>query len=83
MPAYHAEARVRINNRRYPRTAGVFVSGYLVTADQSKISDARQAVNVTRALRDKIWIDTKTRRWPKVGDRLRFGSITLGDFIGA
>lgn len=83
MPAYHAEARVRINNRRYPRTAGVFVSGYLVKADQSKISDARQAVNVTRSLRDKIWIDTKTRRWPKVGDRLPFGSINLGEFIGA
>jgi len=83
MPAYHAEARVRITNRRWPRTAGQHVFGFLVRADQTKIEDARQAINVSRSLRDKIWIDTKTYRRPKVGDRLRYGSINLGEFIGA
>jgi len=83
MPAYHAEARVRIKNRRWSRTAGAYVSGFFVRADQSKIEDARQAINVSRSLRDKIWIDTKTYRWPVVGDRLSFGSVKLGEYIGA
>jgi hypothetical protein len=83
MPAYHAEVRVRIKNRQWPRTAGDWVCGFFVKADQSKIEDTRQAINVSRSLRDKIWIDTKTYRWPEVGDRLRYGSINLGEFTGA
>jgi hypothetical protein len=83
MPPYHAEARVRIKGRQWPRTTSTFVGGYFVKADQSKIEDARQAVNVARSLRDKVWIDTKTYRWPQVGDRLPYGSINLGEFIGA
>lgn len=83
MPAYHAEVRVRIKNRQWPRTAGDWVCGFFIKADQSKIEDTRQAINVSRSLRDKIWIDTKTYRWPEVGDRLRYGSINLGEFTGA
>lgn len=82
MPAYHAEVRVGIVSRQYPRTAGRYVNGFFVKAPQQGIADSRQAINVARSLRDKIWIDTKIHRLPFVGDRLRMGELRVGEFIG-
>uniref|UniRef100_UPI0035691016 hypothetical protein n=1 Tax=Aquicoccus sp. TaxID=2055851 RepID=UPI0035691016 len=81
-PAYHAEVRVGIVSRQYPRTAGRYVNGFFVKAPQQGIADSRQAINVARSLRDKIWIDTKIHRLPFVGDRLRMGELRVGEFIG-
>jgi hypothetical protein len=83
MPPYHAEVRMRIKGRLAPRTAGPFVNGYLMTGNRKPIADVREAVRVSKSLRDKILLDTKTWRFPRAGDRLKVGMVTLGRFIEA
>jgi hypothetical protein len=80
MPAYHAEVLTRIKGRRHPRTAGAFVNGFIVGASVKPVSDAREAVMVSKSLRDKVLINTKTYRLPRAGDRRQIGSIKIGEF---
>lgn len=81
MPAYHAEVLARIKGRRWPRTAGRYVNGFFVAVSRCPIEDARAAVRVAKALRDKLLINTTTYRLPRVGDRLPVGSIDIGAYI--
>jgi hypothetical protein len=83
MPPYHAEVRMRIKDRLAPRTAGPFVNGYLMTGNRKPIADVREAVRVSKSLRDRILLDTKTWRFPRAGDRMKVGTVTLGRFIEA
>jgi hypothetical protein len=83
MPPYHAEVRTRITGRKSPRTAGPFVNGYLMTGNRKPIADVREAVRVSKSLRDRILLDTKTFRFPRAGDRLKVGTVTLGRYIAA
>lgn len=83
MPPYHAEVRTRIKGSQAPRTAGSFVNGYLMTGNRKPISDVREAVRVSKSLRDRILLDTKTFRFPRAGDRLRLGTVKIGTFIEA
>jgi hypothetical protein len=81
MPAYHAEVLTRISGRQYPRTAGRFVNGFLVTASRKPIENAREAIMISKSLRDKILIDTMTYRLPKAGDRHDVATIKVGEYI--
>jgi hypothetical protein len=81
MPPYHAEVRTRIKGTQAPRTAGLFVNGHLMTGNRKPIRDVREAVRVSKSLRDRILLDTKTWRLPRAGDRLKAGTVTLGRFI--
>jgi hypothetical protein len=81
LPPFHAEIRTRISGRQAPRTAGLFVNGYLITGDRRPIGRVREAVRVSKSLRDRILLDTKTWRLPRAGDRLKAGTVTLGRFI--
>jgi hypothetical protein len=83
MPPHHAEIRTRIKGSQAPRTAGLFVNGYLMKGDRQPIAQVREAVRVSKSLRDRILIDTRTVRFPRAGDRLRVGTVTLGRFIEA
>jgi hypothetical protein len=83
MPPYHAEVRTRISGTQAPRTAGPFVNGYLMTGNRKPIADVREAVRVSKSLRDRILLDTRTWRFPRAGDRLKVGTVTLGRFIEA
>ena len=83
MPPYHAEIRTRISGAQAPRTAGLFVNGYLMRGNRRPISAIREAVRVSKSLRDRILLDTKTYRLPRAGDRLKTGTVTLGRFIAA
>lgn len=83
MPPYHAEIRTRISGTQAPRTAGLFVTGHLMTGNRKPISAVREAVRVSKSLRDRILLDSKTYRLPRVGDRLKSGTVTLGRFIAA
>ncbi|MFN4140249.1 phage tail protein I [Aestuariivirga sp.] len=83
MPPFHAEIRTRISGTQAPRTAGLFVTGHLMTGDRRPISQVRAAVRVSKALRDRILLDTRTYRLPRVGDRPKAGTVTLGRFIAA
>lgn len=81
LPPFHAEIRTRISGKQAPRTAGLFVNGFIMTGDRSPIGRVREAVRVSKSLRDRILLDTKTWRLPRAGDRLRTGTVTLGRFI--
>jgi hypothetical protein len=81
MPPYHAEVRTRIKGRLAPRTAGPFVNGYLMTGNRKPIMDIREAVRVSKSLRDRILLDTRTWRFPRAGDRLKVGTVRLGHFF--
>ena len=81
MTPYHAEARTKIVGRSVPRAVGPYVNGYFVSSDQKMIADVRNAVRITKSLRDKVLIDTKNYRRPRPGDRFKLGEITLGQFI--
>jgi hypothetical protein len=83
MPPYHAEIRTRMSGTQAPRTAGLFVTGHLMTGNRKPISAVREAVRVSKSLRDRILLDSKTYRLPRVGDRLKAGTGTLGRFIAA
>jgi hypothetical protein len=83
MPPFHAEIRTRISGTQAPRTAGLFVTGHLITGDRRPIGRVREAVRVSKSLRDRILLDTKTFRFPRAGDRLKVGTVTLGRYIAA
>lgn len=81
MPAYHAEASVRLLGRRPWRIAGRFVQGFVLSTSKKPIADARHAVRITKSLRDKILIDTKTHRAIRAGDRQKVGQAAVGGYI--
>jgi len=83
MPPYHAEVRTRIVGRHLPRTAQQFVNGFLLRGNRKPIADVREAIRVSKSLRDKILLDTKTFRRPRAGDRIKVGTLTLGRYIEA
>jgi hypothetical protein len=83
MPPYHAEVRTRIMGKKPSRAVRLFVDGFLLTGDRRPISKVREAVRVSKSLRDKILLDTKTYRFPRAGDRLKVGTVKIGTFIEA
>ena len=83
MPPYHAEVRTRIKGKKPSRSVSLHVDGFLMTGDRRPISRVREAVRVSKSLRDKILLDTKTYRFPKAGDRLKVGAVRIGTFIEA
>lgn len=81
MPAYNAEANVRLLSNRPWRIASRFVQGHVVATSKKPIADARQAVRITKSLRDKILLNTKTFRAVRAGDRQRVGQTVVGQYI--
>jgi hypothetical protein len=81
MPAYHAEANIRLPGRRPWRVTGRFVQGFVISTTKKPIADARHAVRITKSLRDKILIDTRTHRAIRAGDRQKVGQAAVGGYI--
>lgn len=81
MPAYHAEASVRLLGNRSWRITGRFVRGHLVSTSKKSIADARHAVRITKSLRDKVLLNTKTFRAIRPGDRRKVGQTSVGAYI--
>lgn len=81
MPAYNAEASVRLLSKRPWRVASRFVQGYVVSTSKKPIADARQAVRITKSLRDKVLLNTKTYRAIRPGDRQKVGQTAVGEYI--
>ncbi len=52
-------------------------------AHQIALQEMVEAVRVSKSLRDRILLDTRTFRFPRAGDRLKLGTVTLGRFIEA
>ncbi len=81
MPPYNAEANVRLLGKKPWRITGRFVQGHLVATSKKPIADACQAVRITKSLRDKILLNTKTFRAVRSGDRQTVGNTVVGEFI--
>lgn len=81
MPAYNAEASIRLLGKRPWRIASRFVKGYVVSTSKKPIADARQAVRITKSLRDKVLLNTKTFRAIRPGDRQKVGQTAVGEYI--
>lgn len=81
MPAYTAEANVRLLGKRPWRVTSKFVQGYVVSTSKKPIADARQAVRITKSLRDKVLLNTKTFRTIRSGDRQKVGQTAVGEYI--
>lgn len=82
MPPHTAEVRVSITGRRSRWTLGRFVYGFPVAQPGDGIRDARQAVAASKSLRDKVLLDTRNWRPPRVGDRVGLGDdVKIGQLI--
>ena len=81
MPAYHAEASIRLPGRRPWRVAGRFVQGFVISTTKQPIADARHAVRITKSLRDKVLLNTRTHRAIRAGDRPKIGQAAVGGYI--
>lgn len=81
MPPYNAEASVRLRGSRPWRITSKFVQGYVVSTSKKPIADARQAVRITKSLRDKVLLNTKTFRAIRPGDRQKVGQTAVGEYI--
>lgn len=81
LPAYWAEARIRMNGQQRRRETWRFVNGYLRQHSTDNIDRTVEAVRQSKALRDKILVNTKTRRQVRVGDRNKLGQFAVGQFV--
>lgn len=81
MPPYTAEVRVEITHRRSRWTTGRFVWGHPVKQPRDDIRDTRRAIVTSKALRDKILLNTRNWRPPRPGDRAAMGDLKLGQLI--
>ena len=83
MPAFHAELTVEIRGKRPKRAVGRFVFGFFVKADQTPLNKALDALRSSKALRDTIQINTKTKRTIRAGDPMKVGAVRVGELISA
>ena len=81
IPAYHAEVQIAVRGRRCWRVASRFVAGHLAAASRAGLRDARAGAKRSMAARDRVKIDTITRRPLRVGDRARVGRAKVGQII--
>jgi hypothetical protein len=81
VPAYLAEASIRLLGRRPWRVAGRFVQGFVISTTKQPIADARHAVRITKSLRDKVLLNTRTHRAVRAGDRPKIGQAAVGGYI--
>jgi hypothetical protein len=82
MPPYHAEIEVKVPGRRSRWHFDRFMRGHAKPADTERLEAARRAVKVAKARRDKILIDTTTRRPMRFGDGIHFGdNLTFGTLM--
>lgn len=81
IPPYTAELTVDIKGKAKPRETWRFVRGFLRSPDTTPLDRAREAVNVSKSVRDKVLLQTKTHRFPRPGDRLKVGSVSIGQLI--
>lgn len=84
MPPYHAQLSVRIPRKRSRKTFGRFLTGFLVRSDYSDLARARDALAVSKAVRDKILMTTRTLRPLTFGDAPRVADgVQVGEWTSA
>lgn len=88
MPDFHADALVHVPQHLPPRMMAFDLGGWGETAatieDNARAERARDAIVVSKAFRDKVFITFQTKRPRTLGDGLRLdGSTTLGGLVAA
>lgn len=77
---FTAELKIRVPMMRMRSRAGRwFGAGYMRAADMRPLDQAIRAVRVSKAFRDTIRVDTRTRTQVKFSGGLRFGDFTFGE----
>lgn len=80
MPAHNAQIEVEIRRTWPSWRMGRFCTGFVVASSRETLDAVRHGAFLAQSARDKVLMDTKTVRRPRVGDRLRLG-FKLGDFV--
>jgi hypothetical protein len=76
---YTAELRTRIQGVK-PQSAFEFVDDFLVEDQLSTLNNALDAIEVSQAFRDQLYVSTKTHKPVQFGDRKKFGQFSFGDW---
>lgn len=80
MMPFTAELKVKIRGRRRPFEFASRVGGFLTPDDRTVLTRVLEATRAAKAARDTIYLNTKTRRPYRLGDRLTLDDrIRLGD----
>lgn len=82
MPAYTAEVTVDLSFSRKPRRMGRFAGAFAAPVED-RVAKTRQALVMSKALRDTIKIITNAHRVPTVGDGIPVGTLRIGDMIAS
>ncbi|MBO6755752.1 MAG: phage tail protein I [Roseibium sp.] len=80
MPAFHAELKVAVRNKRPGRAVNGYVHGFIYHTPRESLNRVIDATRAGKALRDKIWLNTKTVRQVEAGDILA-GEIVAGGLV--
>lgn len=80
MPAHNAQIEVEIRGRRPMWQLDHFARGFFTASTREPLDAVRHGAFLAQSARDKALLDTKTRRRPRAGDRLRIG-FRLGALV--
>ena len=84
MPAFTAEIKVAIRGKRSRRSSSRYMTGFLIPPDRTRLDAAISATRVSKAVRDTVLLNTRTRRPLRFGDGLHFGDgHTFGTLMRA
>lgn len=85
MLAHTARVKVRFTSKGRPGDLrlGGGLHGVLRGWDPNVLDPLLRASRASKALRDKIYIDTATKRKRRFGDGLRFGAVRFGETVDA
>lgn len=78
MPPYHAQLTVELAGKRSRFAFDQFVGGHLVTASKKKLRQTVEATRQSKALRDKVLLQSKTVRTVQVSDGVEVDTIEVG-----
>ncbi|MEN3238541.1 phage tail protein I [Methylobacterium ajmalii] len=76
---FTAELKVEIPMQRPAPRRGRFMTGYWKAADMTPLTDALNAITVSKSFRDTILVDTEVHRRVRLSDGLPLGSFKLGE----
>lgn len=84
MTPFTAELKVEMPGQRKHWEFADFPEGFATDEDRTVLDRCLEATRAFKAARDTIYLDTKTRRARRFGDRVKFGDrVRFGDTVEA
>lgn len=81
MPPFHARITLKSQAKLSPFSAQRFVAGYFVTTSKARLTNAIEAIRLSKSLRDKVIVTAKTMRPATAGDGFEIGKISVGTWV--